>query len=63
MRMRTADVDLETASRLFHALSDETRLQIVRLLAGGERCVCELTDALGQIKELVKGDKSPDGAS
>src|SRR5213596_3218240 len=44
--MRTADVDLPTASRLFHALSDETRLEIVRLLAGGERCVCELTDAL-----------------
>ena len=33
--------------RLFHALSDETRLEILRQLAGGERCVCELTDALG----------------
>ena len=44
--MRPADVDLPTASRLFHALSDETRLEVVRLLAGGERCVCELTDAL-----------------
>ena len=31
---------------LFHALSDETRLEIVRRLSGGERCVCDLTDAL-----------------
>jgi ArsR family transcriptional regulator len=27
----------------FHALSDPTRLEIVERLAGGERCVCELT--------------------
>ena len=33
-------------ARWFHALSDETRVEIVRLLAGGERCVCELTEAL-----------------
>src|SRR6476661_2450449 len=31
---------------LFHALSDETRLEIIGLLRKGERCVCELTDAL-----------------
>ena len=31
---------------LFHALSDETRLEIVEMLRKGERCVCELTDAL-----------------
>jgi len=34
------------AVRWFHALSDETRLEILQLLASGERCVCELTDAL-----------------
>jgi ArsR family transcriptional regulator len=34
------------ASRLFHALSDETRLQILERLRAGERCVCDLTDAL-----------------
>lgn len=34
------------AAALFHALSDETRLAIVELLADGERCVCELQDAL-----------------
>lgn len=35
-----------SAVRLFHALSDPTRLRIVRKLKHGERCVCELTDAL-----------------
>ena len=31
---------------LFHALSDETRLEIIHLLSKGERCVCELTNSL-----------------
>lgn len=31
---------------VFHALSDQTRLAIVRRLAGGERCVCDLQDLL-----------------
>lgn len=31
---------------LFHALSDETRVEIVEMLGNGERCVCDLTDAL-----------------
>lgn len=38
-----------TASRtatLCHALSDETRVAVVEMLADGERCVCELQDAL-----------------
>src|SRR5207237_767988 len=34
-------------ARWFHALSDETRLEIVRLLSHSERCVCELQDAVG----------------
>jgi ArsR family transcriptional regulator len=34
------------SARLFHALSDETRLSILERLRLGERCVCELTDAL-----------------
>jgi ArsR family transcriptional regulator len=38
--------DAPSTARLFHALSDETRLEIVRMLRHGERCVCELTDAL-----------------
>jgi ArsR family transcriptional regulator len=36
----------ERAVELFHALSDETRLEIISLLRKGERCVCELTDSL-----------------
>lgn len=31
---------------VFHALSDETRVAIVKRLAGGERCVCDLQDLL-----------------
>jgi ArsR family transcriptional regulator len=38
--------DLSRAVELFHALSDETRLAIVRRLRNGERCVCDLTDLL-----------------
>lgn len=39
--------DIAQTARWFHALSDETRLELVLLLAHGERCVCDLTDALG----------------
>lgn len=39
-------VDNDQAVRWFHALSDATRLEILHLLSSGERCVCELTDAL-----------------
>ena len=38
--------DRHSASRVFHALSDETRLEIVSMLGDGERCVCELMSAL-----------------
>ena len=31
----------------FQAIAEETRFRIVRRLAGGERCVCELQDELG----------------
>ena len=41
-----AAADLSLLTIKFHALSDETRLRIIDLLRGGERCVCELTDAL-----------------
>ncbi|MCX5725384.1 MAG: metalloregulator ArsR/SmtB family transcription factor [Nitrospirae bacterium] len=33
-------------AELCHALADETRLDILGQLKDGERCVCELTDAL-----------------
>ena len=39
-------VDQARAAQLFHALSDETRLGILEMLRGGERCVCDLQDGL-----------------
>lgn len=45
MAIRTP-IDHSRASRLFHALSDETRLRILECLRGSERCVCELTGTL-----------------
>jgi ArsR family transcriptional regulator, arsenate/arsenite/antimonite-responsive transcriptional repressor len=44
--MNTTTRDIARAARRFAALSDETRLQIVEILADGERCVCELQEAL-----------------
>lgn len=34
------------AAVLFHALSDSVRLDVIELLQDGERCVCDLTEAL-----------------
>ena len=45
--MRSAALDVRPFSRLFKALSDDTRLRIVALLAHGELCVCHLEEALG----------------
>lgn len=38
---------LTRSAQLFHALSDETRLRVLELLREGERCVCDLSQALG----------------
>ncbi|HZE75969.1 MAG TPA: metalloregulator ArsR/SmtB family transcription factor [Gemmatimonadales bacterium] len=43
--MRTAAPARTDTARLFHALSDPTRLRVVELLRHGERCVCDLTEA------------------
>lgn len=53
--MRTVVEGLDTGriARRFHALSDEKRLRILELLREGERCVCELTDALGAGQSLL----------
>ena len=37
---------LTQVARWFHALSDETRLQIIECLSQGEQCVCDLMTAL-----------------
>jgi len=39
-------VDVARLARLFHALSDQTRLKIVGKLLHGEQCVCNLMDTL-----------------
>ena len=39
---------LERSARVFHALSDGTRLAILARLRNGPRCVCDLQDLLGQ---------------
>ena len=44
--MTTTPVDLSRSTSIFHALSDETRLAVVQLLGDGERCVCDLQEAL-----------------
>jgi len=35
------------------ALSDETRLRILALLAGGESCVCDIVEVIGVPQNLV----------
>ena len=42
----SAPRDSAQIAQWFHALSDATRVEIVRRLATGERCVCDLTSAL-----------------
>lgn len=46
MTPRATSLDFERTARVFHALSEPTRLRVVELLRGGERCVCELTETL-----------------
>jgi ArsR family transcriptional regulator, arsenate/arsenite/antimonite-responsive transcriptional repressor len=41
-----AGLDVRSFSRVFRALSDETRIRIVALLGHGELCVCHLENAL-----------------
>lgn len=40
-------LDQEQARQLLKALADPLRLQVIEALAGGERCVCDLTADLG----------------
>jgi ArsR family transcriptional regulator len=38
---------------IFKALSDETRLRIIKLLENGELCVCDITAALDMVQPKV----------
>ena len=44
---------MKETAQLFKALSDETRLRIMGLLAEGELCVCELMAVLGLPQSTV----------
>ncbi len=44
--MTSAAETRQGAARVFHALSDPTRLEILERLRAGERCVCDLQGAL-----------------
>lgn len=44
---------VEQAVRRFHALADETRLQIIERLCDGEQCVCDLSGILGTAQSLL----------
>ncbi len=43
----------ERVARQFRALGDEKRLRIVEMLRSGERCVCDLQDALDVGQSLL----------
>jgi DNA-binding transcriptional ArsR family regulator len=45
--MNAISADIRTHALIFKALGHPARLQIVTLLAGGERCVCDLTEQVG----------------
>ncbi|MEO8562326.1 MAG: metalloregulator ArsR/SmtB family transcription factor [bacterium] len=44
--MATATHDIPRIAQLCNALADEARVEIVARLLDGEKCVCDLTDAL-----------------
>lgn len=44
---------MEELAAIFKALSDETRLRIIKLLEQGELCVCDITAALDMVQPKV----------
>jgi len=44
---------MEKVLNTFKALSDETRLRIIKLLEKGELCVCDLVAALDQVQPKI----------
>jgi ArsR family transcriptional regulator len=53
MANATTTADTALIIQRMKALSDEKRLRILEQLAGGERCVCDLTDALDAGQSLL----------
>ena len=49
-----ADIELlKTRERIFKALSDKTRLEIIEFLKDGEKCVCEIVPKLGKAQSTT----------
>ncbi len=44
---------MDTLLNIFKALSDETRLRILKLIEKGEMCVCELSAVTGLIQPKI----------
>ncbi len=44
--MTTLALDIPRIAKLCNALADEARVEIIARLLDGEKCVCDLTDAL-----------------
>lgn len=44
---------MEELVSIFKALSDETRLRIIKLLEQGELCVCDITAALDMVQPKI----------
>jgi ArsR family transcriptional regulator len=44
---------MKELATIFKALSDETRLRILKLLEKGELCVCDIVSALDQVQPKV----------
>jgi ArsR family transcriptional regulator len=49
----TVEHDTDRILGCLKAIADEKRLRVLSLLAGGERCVCELQDELGVGQSLL----------
>jgi DNA-binding transcriptional ArsR family regulator len=47
------DAQCKFKARIFNALSDTVRLEIVEFLRGGEKCVCEIVPHVGLIQPMV----------
>jgi ArsR family transcriptional regulator len=45
--------DIRVKSRVFYALSDSIRIEILEFLQDGEKCVCEIVPKLNIIQPLV----------
>lgn len=47
---------LKSRERIFKALSDRTRLEIIEFLKDGERCVCEIIPSIGKAQSTTSKD-------